>query len=58
MLDESWHGRKTAHDDTDGKLGPSPETHEFQVVGYVRRFGDLKAVIGPHDGCPASAIKE
>ncbi len=58
MLEKFWHDRKAANDDAYCKLSPTPETHELQVVGFVRRFGNLKAVISANDGRHASATNE
>ena len=35
MMNESWHDGKTANDDAYSELGPSPKTHNFQVMGFV-----------------------
>ena len=57
MTNELWQDRKTANDDAYCELGPTPKTHEFQVIGSVRWFGNLKAVVSAHDGCHAGPTK-
>ena len=54
MLKKFWSDRKTADDDADGELGPTPESHEFQIVALVERFGNLIAVVSAHYGRHAS----
>ena len=54
MLKELRSDRKTADDDADGELGPAPESHEFQIVALVERFGNLIAVVSAHYGRHAS----
>ena len=52
-MNELWHDGKTTDDDADCELSPTPKTHEFQVIGSVRCFGNLKAVVSAYDGCRA-----
>ena len=54
MLKESWNDRKTADDNADRELGPTPESHEFQIVALVERFGNLIAVKRAHYGRDAT----
>lgn len=58
MLEKLWHDGEAANNDSYRKLSPTPETHEHQVVGFVRRFGDLEAVVSANDGGYASATNQ
>lgn len=54
MLKKFWSDRKTADDDADRTLGPTPESQEFHIVALVGRFGKLIAVVSAHYGRHAS----